>query len=654
MVTDATSDQPGAERVGQMISGRYLIRALLGEGGMGAVYLAEHTLMRKRFALKMLHPQMAENPEVVARFRREAEAAAQIEHPNVVAASDFGQTDDGAFFLVLEYVDGTSLRDALGDGAFTASRALRVARQMALALERAHGAGVVHRDLKPENVMLVNRDGDPDFVKVLDFGVARFDPGAKRGDGQQPLTRVGSVIGTPEYMAPEQALGERVVPASDLYAVGVILYELLAGVHPFEGDTMAMMSKHMIAPVPPIAERGGPQVSVSPAVEAIVRRLLEKEASARYADARALVVAIEDVAAAGGLDVGATPTSDRMRVAMSRQSSAAIVPVAAAPTAEAPLPRPTNEASAGARSLSVGAKALVERLRPQVASLFTSIRTAHRNGELLAKIPPRARLAIAVAAPVLILVLVLTTILVRRSSEPPITGLTAAGTAAGTTTATGESSEPKRAPTDRLRAAAVKGSAALEALAEEFPSDPLVLRELAIAYDGDGRTSDALRTVRLAAGAEHEGHEGVPPELLRIVVRATSRPEAADEAFGLLQDSLGAEGIDALLDLSERRDVPPATRARATKLLADPAVRAHAPPATAALLDLASATTCEGKREALARVRDEADSRALASLRALKNRRGCGSRGRHDCYGCLRGDDLLDQTIEAVSQRGRN
>ena len=647
MVTDATSDLPGAERVGQMISGRYLIRALIGEGGMGAVYLAEHTLMKKRFALKMLHTEMAKNPEVVARFRREAEAAAQIEHPNVVAASDFGQTEDGAFFLVLEYVDGTSLRDAIASGAFTVTRALRIVRQMALALERAHGAGVVHRDLKPENVMLVSRDGDPDFVKVLDFGVARFDPNVERGEGQQPLTRVGSVIGTPEYMAPEQALGEKVVPASDLYAVGVILYELLAGVHPFEGDAMAMMSKHMVAPVPPIAERA-PHVSVPPPVEAIMRRLLEKEASARYPDARALVVAIEEVAGASGLDVGATPTSDRMRVAVARRSSAVIVPAAAPPAMSAP---------AAATRASAGARALVERIRLQLSSLVASIRAAHRDGELIAKIPPRARLAIAVVAPVVILVLVVTTIVVRRSSEPPVTGLTAAAAgaaAAGTATTTGETSDTKRASVERLRAAAVKGPSALEALAEEFPADPQVLRELAIAYDGAGRTSDALRTVRLAASAEHEGHEGVAPELLRIVVRATSRPESADEAFGLLQDSLGNEGIDALLDLSERRDVAPATRARASKLLGDPAVRAKAPPATAVLLDLAGATTCEGKREALPRVRDEADTRALASLRALKNRRGCGSRGRHDCYGCLRGDDLLDQTIEAVNQRARN
>src|SRR5262245_24146803 len=171
---EATPEVSAQGRVGQVVSGRYRIRELLGEGGMGAVYLAEHTHMRKRVALKLLHPEMGGNEEVLARFKREAEAAAHIEHPNVAAATDFGQTEDGAFFLVLEYVEGTSLREAIArSGAMPSERAVRITRQIALALERAHAAGIVHRDLKPENVMLVRKGDDPDFVKVLDFGIAK-------------------------------------------------------------------------------------------------------------------------------------------------------------------------------------------------------------------------------------------------------------------------------------------------------------------------------------------------------------------------------------------------------------------------------------------------------------------------------------------------
>src|SRR3984885_11872995 len=156
--------------VGHILSGRYFIERLIGEGGMGAVYQAEHTHMHKRLAVKVLHQEMSRLPEVVARFEREAMAAAHIDHPNVAAATDFGMLEDGSFFLALEYVEGSSLRDIVAQGRLELGRALHITSQMAQALLRAHALGIVHRDLKPENVMLVEREGDPDFVKVLDFG----------------------------------------------------------------------------------------------------------------------------------------------------------------------------------------------------------------------------------------------------------------------------------------------------------------------------------------------------------------------------------------------------------------------------------------------------------------------------------------------------
>ncbi len=228
--------------VGRVVSERYRIEALIGEGGMGAVYLAEHVLMRKRLAVKVLHAEMTRMPEMVARFEREAMAAAHIEHPNVAAATDFGKLENGAFFLVLEYVEGTNLRDLIERGPLEIRRALHIAHQMASALARAHALGIVHRDLKPENVMLVLRDGDADFVKVLDFGIAKVPVGdlgrtSSNKDGAQVLTQLGMVYGTPEYMAPEQALGQEVDLRADLYALGVILFEMLSGVRPFDADT---------------------------------------------------------------------------------------------------------------------------------------------------------------------------------------------------------------------------------------------------------------------------------------------------------------------------------------------------------------------------------------------------------------------------------
>jgi serine/threonine-protein kinase len=205
--------------IGQTLSGRYRIDRLLGEGGMGAVYEAEHTHMRKRLAVKVLHQEMSHLPEVVARFEREAMAAAHIDHPNVAAATDFGMLEDGSFFLALEYVEGHSLRDVVAQGRLELGRALHIVSQMAQALHRAHALGIVHRDLKPENVMLVERENDPDFVKVLDFGIAKVpvgelaseEPAASAASGAPKiLTQMGMVYGTPEYMAPEQALGQRI------------------------------------------------------------------------------------------------------------------------------------------------------------------------------------------------------------------------------------------------------------------------------------------------------------------------------------------------------------------------------------------------------------------------------------------------------------
>src|SRR6267154_11473 len=160
--SERPSSRPGGPQslVGAVLGGRYHVEKLIGEGGMGAVYQAEHTHMRKRLALKVLHADMSRLPEVVARFEREAMAAAHIDHPNVAAATDFGKLDDGSFFLVLEYVEGESLREAIDAGRLELGRALHVTRQIASALARAHALGIVHRDLKPENIMLVHREGD--------------------------------------------------------------------------------------------------------------------------------------------------------------------------------------------------------------------------------------------------------------------------------------------------------------------------------------------------------------------------------------------------------------------------------------------------------------------------------------------------------------
>ena len=319
--------------IGTTVAGRYKVQQLIGEGGMGAVFLVEHNVIRKRLALKVLNREMMRSPEMVARFEREALAAAHIDHPNVVAATDSGRTDDGALFVVLEYIDGKSLRDRLNYGPLPAPIALHIAKQIASALLRAHGLGIIHRDLKPENIMLVLRDGDSNFVKVLDFGLAKLSISALlEGESDhsvrrsEVLTRYGAVFGTPAYMAPEQAAGGEVDGRTDLYTLGVVLYEMLSGVLPFDGDdSAALLRMHVVAKVPTLKDRA-PHIKIPPALEALVMRLLEKKPESRIQSAKLLLEALDSLIAAEGLKYDPSlslpsPTSSGRQVTVGRGSS---------------------------------------------------------------------------------------------------------------------------------------------------------------------------------------------------------------------------------------------------------------------------------------------------------------------------------------------
>jgi len=288
--TPVATPSPIAD-AGQIIADRYRLVRKLGEGAMGAVFLAEHVHMRKRFALKLLLPEAMASPEIVARFEREAIAAGNIGHPGVCAATDFGQLADGSFFLVLEYVDGRSLRSVLGGGALAQARALDIARQILAALAAAHDKGVVHRDIKPENVMLAAAPTGHDVVKVLDFGIAKVDANTL-GEGQGTnLTRMGAIYGTPAYMAPEQAMGRHIDQRVDLYAVGVMLHEMIAGTPPFDGDGIMILAAHVNQPPPPLTSPHGDVLSDD--VRQFVARLLAKVADARPTDARTAIAELD-------------------------------------------------------------------------------------------------------------------------------------------------------------------------------------------------------------------------------------------------------------------------------------------------------------------------------------------------------------------------
>jgi aminoglycoside phosphotransferase (APT) family kinase protein len=235
-----------ASWIGRTLEGRYTIESLLGEGGMGAVFLAEHTKLQKKVALKVILPQFAGDGELAERFAREAMASAKLDHPHVASALDYGTLPEGGAYLVMQYVRGRSLRSAMTSGEHGWRFACEVGAQIADALAAAHAHKIVHRDLKPENVILEPREGSHEQVKVLDFGVARVagdDPAVATG---KALTRIGTIIGTPGYMAPEQALGELVDGRADLYALGVLLWEIIAGRALFpEGELTAIVTQQL-------------------------------------------------------------------------------------------------------------------------------------------------------------------------------------------------------------------------------------------------------------------------------------------------------------------------------------------------------------------------------------------------------------------------
>jgi len=277
------SPPPDDPLIGKVLSDRYRIVRKIGEGGMGAVYQAEHALIEKKIALKILFQDLTRRPDLIARFLQEAKSASRIGHENVIDITDFGQSPEGLVFIAMEYLDGQDLGKALkAGGAMGWDRARPILMQITKGLRAAHGNGIIHRDMKPENVYLIQREGRPDFVKVLDFGIAKII-NAEEGGGPA-LTQTGMIFGTPEYMSPEQAQGSPPDHRVDVYAVGCIMYQMLTGHVPFTAENfMGILTKHLLeVPVPPRKRR--PDLNIAADVEAICLRAMEKDRDKRFAD----------------------------------------------------------------------------------------------------------------------------------------------------------------------------------------------------------------------------------------------------------------------------------------------------------------------------------------------------------------------------------
>ena len=352
----AEAAQPGSPDapdpyLGREISGHIEIRQLAGVGAMGRVYRAFQKGIDRDVAVKILHRELSANQQLVARFHREAKVASRLQHPNVVQVHLAGQLPDGALYIVMEYLDGLSLQSALAaaGGAMPLARALRLALQLCDAVGEAHAQGVVHRDLKPENVMLVRRGDDADYIKVLDFGIARLNWGE-----QSMATAAGLIFGTARYISPEGAQGEQVGPQGDVYSIATLLFQMLSGRAPFEGDQAVALLIQQIHDAPPPL-RSIPRASYVPeAIAKIVMRNLAKDPAAREPDARAIGRALLEAARETGMSlddlVGRSGLLSKSSGAMQLAPIQATRQLQLNPEMEALLagsPRPSNGSDSG-------------------------------------------------------------------------------------------------------------------------------------------------------------------------------------------------------------------------------------------------------------------------------------------------------------------
>lgn len=629
--------------IGPLLADRYRLFSLLGEGGMGRVYLGEHALMRKRVAIKVLHKELTQVPEVVARFEREAMAAANIDHPNVATATDFGKLPDGSVFLVLEYVQGRSLRTLIEDGPLEIARALHIATQVASAVQAAHARKIVHRDLKPENVLLVDKNGDPDFVKVLDFGIAKVpvQEVSERGSIRpaKVITRVGMIFGTPEYMAPEQALGQFVDERADIYAMGIMLFEMLSGVRPFDSDNpLGALGQQLQGSLPTFAQRA-PDLRIPEVLEELIHKMLAPSAVARLGSSSELLAKLDEIQVQLGLSgvvrSQARPWQDSVadsnRLPLGQPIYLTSNSQGGTTTTAATLPGPVDRDSDTSPGTLKGAVRAARHpsggLRRQRAVLlgFAGTLVVGVIAATLVKwphsTPARAQnsaVRVEQVAP-------------PPQPEPPARSLMASDA---------EHEEGHTANLPRLRE-----------LAARYPKDAVILADLARAQFAIGNAGDCLDTIRSAFTADPAVNRNA--NLATLLWKLAQKRETSERAIHLLKAEFGDRGVDILYDLSTTPAVRKDVREAAAIAMKSDAAQQICSPALRTLFALQNAQSCEDKLALLPQVESDGDSRLLTLLKAMNSRLGCGKRGGSDCYPCLRRGPELEKATAAVVSRGK-
>jgi eukaryotic-like serine/threonine-protein kinase len=586
---DQTSDDtvalPGVDpRIGTVMADRYRVLARLGRGGMGAVYEVEHITTGKRFALKTLLPGLGKVSEISRRFEREARAVSRLTHPNIVTVSDFGALDDdGSLYLVMELVRGRSLGDVLESEIISPARAFAVVRQVLEALEHAHANGVVHRDLKPDNIMLVDTgrgDDERDVVKLLDFGIAKVEDS---GDGEQ-LTQAGIAFGTPDYMSPEQALGEEVDARGDLYAVGVILFQTLTGRLLYESNDKVSILRMQVAVPPPSLASAAPMRIFAPDTEALVARALEKRRDDRFPTAAAMVASLDVAAVAqDALDVDVAG-------AIAEETARTLQGIPPTPD----MPPPTVRAG---------------RLRGWWAGL-----------------PSRVRLGAGIAAFMLVPVIVVAT---HCGGSDPQTNVSPAIPIAAP-------SKPAYVEQAEKLLEAGKVDAAIGILELEAKEDD-AFGHLVLGHARVRRGKDLEALVAYDVAVRRYRALGADPTLRRNVAQLLKKKDkrVVLPAIDLLP-LLGSHGEDLLVDQAATAKMWEA-RKRARDLADKLGVAGKVDLLASLGADLVELPRCKERKEVVAKLRALEDKRAVPLLKKAKGRTG-GILGLEDVNDCLAKD----------------
>jgi tetratricopeptide (TPR) repeat protein len=544
--------------LGATLGDRYRILSRIGVGGMGAVYRALHTALKREVAIKVLLPDFGGKDEFVRRFEREAESASRLTHPNIIGVTDFGRTAEGLLFLVMELLDGESLAAVIRKGPVSPARALPILRQVLDGLGHAHAAGIVHRDLKPDNVMLVTRDGKPDVVKILDFGIAKVTDPA----GGEVLTQAGVIFGTPEYLSPEQALGDRVDARSDLYATGVIAFEMLTGRRPFEStEKVRIISMHLSHAVPRMADVN-PAVAVPVPVEEAVQQALAKNRENRFASAAAFAAALQDAqeeAARAASAVGAGVSGTAV------ERAAATVPG-------------TVAAVSRTRRAAVVATLVAATLVAIIGIVSLSRRGKHGRTVATSTAPPHpARATGELAARI-------------RGVE----GLLAAGEI-------------------------VKAHVALDQVLADNPRDARVRYLLGRLAFAENRRSEALGSYRDAIVLD-AGFRG-DALLLEHLGVALGDPRVADAALDLAIERVGRPAVELLARVANGNGEIDRRR-RAASALEELGESARVDAVALQIAELKKVGPCEARKPLVIALGKAGDPRALPALRAQRTRGG--------------------------------